>query len=673
MRRSICYCEPSSVLAGEAHIWKFIYTTAVALPKGTRLKFDLMSKGRPIDWQAPIADLKEPGNVIYGLVPTGKTHKVLPAREVDVPDNFVPQYEFTLPSPIPAGESFTIVIGPSPETKSKKAVGNTAQTAAQRRRPFLLYVDPTGKGNYDEPETFSLDIRGNALHSIRIITPSYIIKNKRFDIILRFEDQYGNLTNNAPEDTLIELSYENLRENLTWKLFVPETGFIVLPNLYFNEPNIYTIRLKNTKTNEIFRSAPVRCFLEGDKQLFWGLLHGESERIDSTENIESCLRHIRDEKAHNFFASSPFENQEETSNETWKLITTNLAEFDEEERFTTFVAFQWSGEPSEEGLRQFIYTKDQKQIMRKKDAKNSSLKKIYKSFNPKELISIPSFTMAKGMDYDFADFAPDFERVVEIYNAWGSSECTAKEGNPRPIKTNGKVGYQESAKGSIQKALQDNCRFGFVAGGLDDRGIYSELFDSEQVQYTPGLTAILAKDQSRAGIAEALYNRACYATTGERILLGMTLAGSPIGAEINTADKPGLLINRHLSGFVAGTDNLAKVEIIRNGKVIKTWEPDHYSLEFVYDDMTPMDKAVIRPSNKQPPFIYYYIRVTQEDGHMAWSSPIWVDLLPPNPAKAEARRAALVKNVKKQQPIITEEEEEEDEEESEFLDDDSEV
>ena len=35
------------------------------------------------------------------------------------------------------------------------------------------------------------------------------------------------------------------------------------------------------------------------------LLHGESERIDSTENIESCLRHFRDDRAANFYASSP--------------------------------------------------------------------------------------------------------------------------------------------------------------------------------------------------------------------------------------------------------------------------------------------------------------------------------------------------------------------------------
>ena len=190
---------------------------------------------------------------------------------------------------------------------------------------------------------FSVSTSGVVLKSIRVLSPSYISRNKRFDVIVRFEDEYGNLTCNAPEDTLIELSHEHLRENLNWKLFVPETGFISLPNLYINEPGDYTIQLRNTRTKEIFHSPPIRCFNENNKHLFWGLLHGESERIDSTENIESCLRHFRDEKALNFYATSSFESQEETTNETWKLITQNISDFDEADRFTTILGFQWAG------------------------------------------------------------------------------------------------------------------------------------------------------------------------------------------------------------------------------------------------------------------------------------------------------------------------------------------
>ena len=59
MRRSICYCEPNMALAGDTSTWRFIYTTASQLPKGTKLRFDLQSKGRPADWQVPHTNLKE--------------------------------------------------------------------------------------------------------------------------------------------------------------------------------------------------------------------------------------------------------------------------------------------------------------------------------------------------------------------------------------------------------------------------------------------------------------------------------------------------------------------------------------------------------------------------------------------------------------------------------------
>lgn len=650
MRRSICYCDPANATAGELNVWRFIYTPSVTLPKGTRLKFDLQSKGREIDWQIPSTNLKKQGGLIYAQ--TGKG-KILQATEVEAPDSFIPQYEFVLPQALEAGDHFIIVLGPKEFTHSKKDIPGLirAQTVAQRRRSFSLYIDPTGKGNYDDPEVFSMDVRGGELANIRILAPSFVAKNKRFDVIVRFEDEFGNLTSNTSEDTLIELSHEHLRENLKWKLFVPETGFISLPNLYFNEEGVYTIQLLNTATKQIFRSSPIKCFSENNRHLFWGLLHGESDRFDSTENIENCLRHFRDDKAFNFVASSSFESQEETSNDTWKLISQNIAEFDEDDRFTTFLGFQWAGENKSEGVRHILYTKDNKPLLRRKDIKSNTLKKIYKSVSPKEIISIPSFTMAKGLEYNFDEFDPEFERVVEIYNAWGSSEQSKKEGNPRPISCSDSSGYPEAIDGSIQRALQRNLRFGFVAGGLDDRDIYGDLYDSTQEQYSPGLTAIIAPVHSRESLAEALYQRSCYATTGERIIVGLYLAGTPMGKELSTADKQGLSVNRHLSGYVAGTTKLKTVEIIRNGKVLKTFEPDSYHLDFTYDDLTPLEKVCIDAKDKKPLFVYYYLRVIQEDGHMAWSSPIWVDYIPrsalPKPVPKKAIPPAPVKSPKK--------------------------
>lgn len=631
MRRSICYCSPSSTLAGKVNTWKFIYTAANNLPKGTKLTFDIGSSGRDIDWEIPTANLKKTRNVIYGKF---ENNKVIPAQEVEVEGSFAPQFEFTLPSELVAGKTFTIVVG-SPKDTPDTAVkcGTRAQTTSQRRKTFTLTIDPSGgkskaKAKVEEPEIFTMDVRGAELNHISVLTPSFVTRNRRFDVTVRFEDQYGNLTSEADPDTLIELSYEHLRENLSWKLFVPETGFISLPNLYFNDPGIYIIKLLNTYTKQTFSSAPIKCFAESTKSLFWGLLHGESERIDSTENIDSCLRYFRDDKAYNFFATSPFENNDETPLEIWKSICQQASEFDEADRFIAMIGYQWQGESPEEGLRQILYAKDNRQILRKKDPKYNTLDKIYKNFAPKEMISIPSFSMGKETGYNFSEYSPEYERVVEIYNAWGSSECTKKEGNPKPISAQSKNGIAEFAQGSIQKALLRNCRFGFVAGGLDDRGCYAELFDSDQEQYSPGLTAIIATEHSRASLFEALYNRSCYATTGERIILGLYLASFGMGSETSSAQRHGFLFNRHLHGYVAGTAKLKSVEIIRNGEVIKTWHPDNHALDFEFDDLAPLEKVAHDAKDKKPPFVYYYLRATQEDGHMAWSSPIWVDYVP---------------------------------------------
>ena len=664
MRRSICYTEPKVATAGERNTWQFIYTTAVALPKGTRLKFDMTSKGRDIDWELPSTNLKDGTNVIF-LYLEGK--KPIPAKEVLHADSVTPQYEFILPSDIPSGDSMTLVVGDM--TPDKNPVGNAAQTTAQRRRPFLLYVDTSGKGRYDDPEVFSLDVRGGPLHNIRILTPSFVGRNKRFDIIVRFEDEFGNLTSNSEPESLIELTHEHLRENLSWRLFIPETGFLTLPNLYFNEPGVYSISLKNLKTGDTYKSAPIKCFPENDISLYWGLLHGESDRYDSTESIESCLRHFRDDRALNFSGSSPFESAEETPNDVWRLVSQNINDFNEDDRFTTFLGFQWIGEPKQEGLRIIIFNKDSKPVLRRKDTKYSSLKKIYKTFSPKEILSIPSFTMGKGFEFDFKDFDPNFERVVEIYNAWGSSETTAKEGNPLPITMEGKSkgGASEAPEGAIQKALARNLRFGFVAGGLDDRGAYSNFFESHQVQYAPGMTAILAKEHTRAALLEALYQRSCYATTGARIIITLNIAGVPMGGETGTGDKPGFAVNRHITSTVAGTTDLAKVEIIRNGQAIHTITPKKsYTINIEYDDLTPLNKATINAKDGKPPFVYYYIRVTQEDGHMAWSSPIWID----DVALPGGRKRAPPKLSKKAAPIeVLVEDFAEDEEE---LDDDDE-
>jgi hypothetical protein len=584
-----------------------------------------MSRGRRIDWEIPLT--KGNANVIW-IDLEGQKPLALQALK-DHPGVF----EFTLPIDLKSGDCLSISIG-SPSSQT----GNRCQTHTQRKRHFALYLDPKGKGDFKEPELFHVDVRGGPLDQLRVIAPSLVSRNKRFDVIVRFEDAYGNLTSCAPEGTLIDLSYEHLRENLNWKLFVPETGFIALPNLYFNEPGVYRIQLKNLLSSRSFLSPPIRCVPETDYQLYWGLFRGESSRYDTLSQAEGFLRHMRDEKSLQFLSTSPFEGEEETGSDQWKILSNQVIEFNEDERFTVWSGFQWQGETGGEGVRQMMYAKDSKGLLRKKDSKNSSLKKIYKAYSSKDLLSIPCLTLAKPFAFDFKEFDPQFEKVVEIYSSWGSSECTAREGNPFPFQ-GGKKGMQEaSSECSLISALNRGCRFGFVAGGWDHRGPYKPFQEAGQKEYTPGLTAVLVKEHSRAALFEALQNRFCYATTGAKIVLGFTIAGQGMGLELGTKEKPGLEYNRQIVGYAVGTDTLQNVEILRNGKVIHTIQASSDRLDFTFDDSESLSKIALISREEVPPFAYYYLRVRQKDGHMAWGSPIWIDLNHPQTPKRPKKK-----------------------------------
>ena len=85
-----------------------------------------------------------------------------------------------------------------------------------------------------------------------------------------------------------------------------------------------------------------------------------------------------------------------------------------------------------------------------------------------------------------------------------------------------------------------------------------------------------------------------------------------MGSEISVASPPRLTL------FVRGTADLQAIELVRQGFVFDNrWfaEGDQQreaQMEWVDDLLIPGETQ------------YYYVRVIQRDGNMAWSSPIWV-------------------------------------------------
>jgi len=214
-----------------------------------------------------------------------------------------------------------------------------------------------------------------------------------------------------------------------------------------------------------------------------------------------------------------------------------------------------------------------------------------------------------GANFDTVD--PAVEPDLEIASHWGRFEYTGNPGRTR----------DEVRGSSVQDAWLKGLRVG-VVGGSDNHDLYMERGTA--------LTAVLAKTLDRKSIFDALRNRRCYATTGEKIVLDVRVNGAPMGSMVRKVAAPVVKV------AVTGTDDLERVEVVKFWKgapypfpVVYAVSPGARTAGFEWKDMEFRGEAA------------YYVRVTQRadpklaqkqnfgsamafPNEMAWSSPIWV-------------------------------------------------
>ena len=122
---------------------------------------------------------------------------------------------------------------------------------------------------------------------------------------------------------------------------------------------------------------------------------------------------------------------------------------------------------------------------------------------------------------------------------------------------------------------------------------------------------VLTDDFSQAGIYEAIRNYRVYATEDKNLEIQYTVNDLPLGS-ILTETPESLNLNVQLFD-PDRTDSISKVEVIVNsGKVAYTW-----------DDAATLALGELS-CTLSPDYSYYYIRVTQGDGDLAVTAPVWV-------------------------------------------------
>ncbi len=122
---------------------------------------------------------------------------------------------------------------------------------------------------------------------------------------------------------------------------------------------------------------------------------------------------------------------------------------------------------------------------------------------------------------------------------------------------------------------------------------------------------ILTDNFTEEGIYEAIRAMRLYSTEDKNLELYYTVNGLQLGSSI--AEIPDKLDISVQVSDPDGSDSISKVEVIVNsGKTIHTWS-----------DPAELAKGDLSVS-LDPEYSYYYIRVTEGDGDLAVTAPVWV-------------------------------------------------
>jgi hypothetical protein len=206
-----------------------------------------------------------------------------------------------------------------------------------------------------------------------------------------------------------------------------------------------------------------------------------------------------------------------------------------------------------------------------------------------------SHTSATDMGTDWRDNDPAVEPVVEIYQ--GLRHNYEHSGAPRAATARTEIGGYRP-RGYVWNALEKGYRLGFQSS-------------SDHVSTHMSYAVVLSDDVSRQGIIDAFKKRHSYGAT-DNIILDVRCGEHIMGDVFTTAKRPTLDIHVH------GTAPIAKVHVIRDNKYVYSAEPKERKVSLRYTDMD----AGEGDSH------YYYVRIEQADGNLAWASPMWITYQP---------------------------------------------
>jgi len=357
------------------------------------------------------------------------------------------------------------------------------------------------------------------------------------------------------------------------------------------------------------------CRVGSESPVFWGDIHTMTAISAGLSRPAPTLAYARDCTHLDFCALTDGDHADSYfSDGEWEETRAAVRQFHARGRFVTLLGSEYH-ERRVAGDKNIYYRDDEAPLLRWSDLGDEQPQALWEALGGRRALTVPHHTVSgSGLlrPWDYHD--PEYQRLAEVYSIWGSSEA------PGALRPNY---WRNNWDNSVRSGLARGYRLGLIASADSHDGLPGNAsWMRVRRGYRGGLVAVYAEELTREAVFDALWERSCYGTTGARILLRLSLNQADMGRELCSEEDRR---RRCLQVEVAGTAPIAEVVVVRNGREVWIqpgceWEG---SAEWVDDE----DFATVAlPGFDDRPFVYYYVRVLQEDGEMAWSSPIWVSV-----------------------------------------------
>ena len=232
----------------------------------------------------------------------------------------------------------------------------------------------------------------------------------------------------------------------------------------------------------------------------------------------------------------------------WPEVQQATREANQPGKFVAFPGYEWQGNGSSGDHN--VYSLSEGLPIFRVD----TLTELYECLRGRDVVAIPHHTAycpgVRGRDW--AVYDPKISPFCEIFSIHGCSEIDDEWVG---MRQNSHMGPNFHA-GTWQAALDRGHRLGCVCS-TDNWGQMPGHFGQ-------GRAAVLATDLTREALWEAFLARRLYGVTGDRIQLDFRINDAVMGSTISA---PG---ERQVKVRVVGSDQIDRIELLRNGRVIAT-------------------------------------------------------------------------------------------------------